>query len=94
MDEIQIGKVGISVLMTGILALVYKWCRRADGTECITDRGKQMIAILVGLILAYIAMFYVGTQPTFKTLVDYGVTGLVLGLQAIGVWEVIKVNKP
>lgn len=93
MDEIQIGKVGVSVLMMGILAFIYKMCKSADGTECISDRGKQAIALGVGFILSYIAMFYQGIAPTFKNGVDFGVTGLVLGLNAIGIWELVKPKK-
>lgn len=93
MDEIQIGKVGVSVLMMGILALVYKFCKRDDGTECVSNRLKQLIAILLGFALGYVAMFYQGIAPTFKNVVDFGVTGLILGLNAIGIWEVVKPQK-
>ena len=87
-DQIQIGKVGISVLMTAVLAFIYRFCQRDDGTECFSNRGKQLIAVALGMVLAYVAMFYVGEKATFKNIVDFFVTGLVLGLQAIGIWEV------
>lgn len=93
MDELQIGKVGVSVLMMGSLAFIYKMCKNDDGTECVSNRQKQGIAILLGFLLAYIAMFYQGLPASFKNIVDFGVAGLVLGLNSIGIWELVKRQK-
>ena len=93
MDELQLGKVGVSVIMMGALALVYKLCTRDDGTECFSNRMKQGIAVLLGFVLAYIAMFYKGYTVNVVNVVDFGVQGLTLGLNAIGIWEVVKKDK-
>ncbi len=48
------------------------------------DQGDLGVAVDIG------AMFYVGAQPNFKTIVDYALYGFINGGSAIGLWELVS----
>lgn len=85
--EINFGPYALPVLLTVFLAIIYKLAGNPDGTSTIPDRAKPIIAILLGIGLAIIGMFYAGLKPTFKVIVDYVLYGLMMGASAVGLWE-------
>ena len=85
--EISLGQYALPVIMTVILALVYKSFEKADGTSSINNRLKPWIAIWIGIGLGSINLFYGGGTATFKTIVDAVLYGVMTGASAVGLWE-------
>jgi len=87
MQEIRFGQYALPVILTVILAVVYKQFDKADGTSSLPNRIKPLIAIAAGIFLGVVGMFYNGAQPTFKAVVDYVLYGFMTGCSAVGLWE-------
>lgn len=81
-EEMKLGGYGVSVILTVVMGLIYKF------VPAIPDQFKALITIAIGLLLSIAAMFYAPPEViTFKTWIDYVVSGIFLGCGAIGVYE-------
>ena len=85
--EINFGQYALPVVLTVLLAIIYKIAGNPDGTSTIPDRAKPVIAILLGMALGIAGMFYQGIKPNFKSIVDFTLYGLMAGAAAVGLWE-------
>ena len=94
MEDIQFGSMAASAVLMGILALIYKVCTREDGTECIPNRFKPLLAVILGIALGLIGMKYNELAANFKNVVNHVLVGLNIGLSAVGLWELYKTKKP
>jgi len=87
MQEISFGQYALPVILTVVLAVIYKQFDKADGTSSLPNRIKPLIAIGAGICLGVVGMFYNGVQPAFKAVVDYVLYGFMTGCSAVGLWE-------
>ena len=84
MQEINFGQYAVPVVLTVILGLIYKVA------TTIPDRAKPIIAILAGVGLGVLGMFYNAVDPVLKNIVDYVLYGFMTGCSAVGLWEITR----
>ncbi len=96
MQEVQFGQYALPVIITVILAFVYKSFDNPDGSSSIPNRSKPLIAISIGIGLGIVGLFYNAVEASFKNIVDHVLYGFMTGASAVGIWEGIRatVNKP
>ena len=82
-EELTIGSIGISVVLSIILKLIY-------GSFTIGNKIKPWIAVILGMGLGVLAMFYIGEPVIFKSIVDYIIRGFMTGATAVGLYEMAK----
>ena len=82
-NELQIGSVGISIVLTILLRMIY-------GTFNVPKKYKPWIAVIIGVVLSLIAFYTTGSAPTFAALVTYMVQGFMVGATAVGLYEMTK----
>jgi len=87
MEEIQIGQIGLSVLITVIMGIIYKFFENPDGSSSIADKWKTLMVIVVGIGLAMVAMVYNAIAWTAQNTISYLVNGFMAGCAAIGLWK-------
>ena len=85
--EISLGQYAIPVLLMVILAIIYKFYEGPEGTSTLSAKGKCLAAILVGVALGLVALFYKGEPVTAQKIIDYALYGLMTGAAAVGLWE-------
>ena len=78
--DISFGQYSVPVIITVLLAIVFK-------TTTVADGAKPFIAIGLGIAFAVMGIFYAGLQPTFPVVVDHVLYGLMTGAAAVGLWE-------
>lgn len=83
MSELSIGAYSVPFILTIALQILYK----VAGTT-INDRWKSVFALLAGVGLGMIGMFYNEAFIGFKSIIDYGLGGLIDGCAAVGLYEV------
>jgi heme A synthase len=90
--EIMLGKYSVSFILTILLA----WCFGlvTDDPATISNRVKKAIAVLAGIGLSVLAMFYqISTGTLLLTLpntVDYVISGFLIGAASIGINQLMK----
>ena len=95
--EVTFGQYALPVILTVVLAVVYKVFGQSEGGPgAISDRAKPIIAIALGLALGILGLFYVGVEVTLKNIVDYALYGFMAGCSSVGLWELTRatVNPP
>lgn len=86
MEELILGSVGVSIILTIILRMIY-------GILNVANKLKPLIAVGIGLLLAIVVLFYnlePGKALTFRMLIDYLVQGFMTGATAVGLYELSK----
>ena len=88
MQELQIGSIGVSVVLSILLRMLY-------GTWDVGNRIKPWIAVGLGLALAIVVMLTTlpAAQCNLKILVSYLVQGFMTGATATGLYEMTKASK-
>jgi len=88
MQELQIGSIGISIILSILLRMLY-------GTWEVSGRFKPWIAVGCGLILSVVVMLTVLPvgQCDIKAVVSYLVQGFMTGATATGLYEMTKSTK-
>lgn len=88
LDDLQIGSIGVSVILSILLRMLY-------GTWDVSNRVKPWIAVGLGMGLAAIVMLTTCTidQCVFKVVVSYMVQGFMTGATATGLYEMTKTSK-
>ena len=90
MEEIKLGQYALPLLLTIILALIYKFVPIE-----FSDRYKALIAVFVGVGLSLLTVWYKGLGFDIVNVVDYGLYGLMVGASAVGIYELQRtVTKP
>lgn len=84
--EITIGSMGVSVILSIILRMVY-------GTWDVSNRVKPWIAVGCGMVLAVAALYVSGEACTGKAIAAYLVQGFMTGATATGLYEMTKAAK-
>jgi len=90
MTDINLGQYAVPVILTVVLAIVYKFLDKPDGTSYLPNQFKPLIAIALGIILGIVGMFYSAVVPSFKAWVDHILYGLMTGASAVGLWEGVR----
>ncbi len=89
--SVEFGQYGIPVILTVILAIVYKYLPAIKDN----DKYKATIAVCVGIALGILAIPYKGLDWTIVNLVDHVLFGLMTGAAAVGLYELQRtVTKP
>ena len=81
MGEISFGQYSVPIIITVLLALIFK------AIPAIKDELKPFIAIMIGIGLGVLGIYYAGIVPTFPVVVDHILYGLMTGAAAVGLWE-------
>ena len=84
--EVEFGQYGVPVILTVILAIVYKFINFGD-------KYKALIAVLVGIALGIVAIPYKGLDWTVVAIVDHAIYGLMIGASAVGLYELSRTVK-
>ena len=85
-QEMAIGAFGVSMLLSVILRMLY-------GTFEVNNRWKPWIAVLIGIALGIVVMYYnlpAGMTVGFKLIVDHLLGGFMTGATAVGMYEMTK----
>lgn len=88
MQEVTFGAYAIPIILTVILAIVYKFITFGD-------QYKALLAVCVGIALGILAIPYKGLDWTIVAFVDHAIYGLMTGAAAVGIYELQRtVTKP
>lgn len=87
MDQIMIGNLGLSALLTLVVGIIYQFFTKPDGNSAISDFWKTRIVILAGAGLGLLGLLYHGTPFTTITITNAVIDGLQTGLASIGMWK-------
>jgi hypothetical protein len=85
-DDLQIGSVGVSIILSILLRMVY-------GTVDIGSRAKPWISTGLGIGLAVVVMLTTASAYDLKTVVGFVVQGFMIGATATGLYEMTKSSK-
>ena len=88
-QEMAIGAFGVSILLSVILRMVYN-------TWEIPNKIKPWLAVLVGIALAIVVMYYnlaPAAKIGFRMIVDHVLGGFMTGATAVGMYEMTKGTK-
>jgi len=88
--DMTIGQYSVPFLLTIVLGLIYKFI------PVIADRYKALVAIVFGVALAIVSMFFSAPETvTFQMWVNSVIGGLLIGASAVGLYEAQRtVTKP
>jgi hypothetical protein len=94
--DIMIGKYSVSFVLTILLAWFFSLI--SDDPDTISNRLKKAIAVFSGIGLSVLALFYrAHTDTTIQIdivpLVDYILSGFLVGTSAIGINQLMKSEK-
>ena len=89
--EVQFGQYALPVILSVLLSIIFKMAGGSIG-----DRFKSLIAIVCGIALGIVGLFYTGEEPrTTAMWVDYIIYGFMSGAAAVGLYEATRaVAKP
>lgn len=85
-NEIMIGSIGVSVILSILLRMIYN-------TWDIGSRAKPWIAVGCGILLAVAALFVSGATLNAATIASFLVQGFMTGATATGLYEMTKGQK-
>lgn len=86
MDDFTIGAFGASLIISILLRLIYN-------TFTVNNRLKPWIAIITGIGLGILALFYSGEIRSLQIIVDYCLKGFMTGATAVGLYEITQGKK-
>jgi hypothetical protein len=93
--EIMLGKYSVSFILTILLAWVFGLV--TDNPDTLSNRLKKAIAVLSGIGLSILAMFYQIAQGflvlNLPTIVDFIISGFLIGAASIGINQLMKSEK-
>ena len=88
MEEVTFGQYSVPIILTVILAIIYKFITFGD-------KYKALLAVCVGILLGLLAIPYKGVDWTIVNVVDHALYGLMTGAAAVGLYELQRtVTKP
>ena len=80
MEEITFGGYAIPLVLTVILAIVYKFITFGD-------QYKALLAVGAGIALGVLAIPYKGIDWTVVNIVDHALYGFMTGAASVGIYE-------
>lgn len=82
-DELTIGAFGISVVLSILLRMLYN-------TVDVGNRVKPWVAVVLGMGLGSLALWYSGEIWTVRVVIDYLIRGFMTGATAVGLYEMTQ----
>ena len=79
--DVAIGTYSVPVLLTVLLGIIYRVI------PTIPDKWKSLVAIVAGILIGVMAMFYNELTITAKIVIDYFLLGLMAGVASVGLYE-------
>ena len=94
--EVMIGKYSVPFILTILLAWFFSLISKDP--DQISNRVKKAVAVSAGVGLTVLALFYrAHTDPNVQLdivyLVDYIISGFLVGTSAIGINQLMKTDK-
>ena len=94
--EVMIGKYSVSFVLTILLAWFFSLISKDP--DQISNRVKKTTAVCAGVALSLLAMFYKAhtdssVQIDIVPIVDYAISGFLIGAASIGINQLMKVDK-
>lgn len=86
MNDVMIGQFTLSVLLTTITGIVYKFFDNPDGTSSLPEKWKTLVVIVAGEGLGLVAMLYNNIPWTAQNVINYMIYGFMIGTTSIGMW--------
>ena len=90
--EIMIGKYSVSFILTILLSWAFGLF--SDDPANISNRIKKAVAVLAGVALSLLALFYQVSQGvtvmSLPNVVDYTISGFLVGAASIGINQLMK----
>ena len=83
LEELQIGSIGISVLLSIVLRMIY-------GTWEVSSKAKPWIAVAIGMCLSMVALYIAPSGTSPQTVVTFLVQGFMVGATATGLYEMTR----
>jgi len=80
------------VALTAILSIFYSMFNAKDGTNLLSDRVKNMIALLMGMGFGILIMVDKETAITARVFIGWLIFGLLEGAAAVGLYKSIKIQ--
>jgi|PlaIllAssembly_1097288.scaffolds.fasta_scaffold02314_9 hypothetical protein len=94
--EDSVLKIGVYILpfpvaLSTVLGIFFSLFNKSDGSNEISSRVKNGIALLLGVAFGYFLMMDKGLPVTFENLFGYGIYGLIEGAAAVGLYKSAKI---
>lgn len=86
MDEINLGQYSAAVLISIVLALVFRLFKEGQ----LTDRAKILVTSGVGLAFGFVVFLYQGEAWTPKLIITYLANGFAAAAIASGLYTYAK----
>jgi hypothetical protein len=94
--EVMIGKYSVSFILTILLAWFFSLI--SNDPDQISNRVKKAVAVGAGVAMSILAMFYKAhtdssVQIDIVPIVDYAISGFLIGAASIGINQLMKTEK-
>ena len=90
--SVTLGQYSFPILLSMVLAFLYQFFEKSDGTSYLSDRMKNGFAVLMAVGLAVATMPYNNIVMTYQSVVDYILYGFSQGLMAVGFYKTVQVQ--
>lgn len=90
--QVTLGQYSFPILLSMVLAFLYQFFEKQDGTSYLSDRMKNGFAVLMAVGLAVATMPYNNIIMTYKSVIDYILYGFSQGLMAVGFYKTVQVQ--
>jgi hypothetical protein len=92
----MIGKYSVSFILTILLAWFFSLI--SNDPDQISNRVKKAVAVGAGVAMSILAMFYKAhtdssVQIDIVPIVDYAISGFLIGAASIGINQLMKTDK-
>jgi len=90
--EITLGGMAFPFLLSAILSYLYSFFKKADGTDTLSDRMKNVFALVIAIGLALASLPYNGIAMTYVNVFNYTLYGFIQAMAAIGLYDTLTVQ--
>ena len=80
------------VALTAILSIVYSIFNTNDGGNMLSERFKNLIALLIGVGFGLLVMVDKETAITARVFIGWVIFGLLEGAAAVGIYKSIRIQ--
>jgi len=90
--EITIGGVTFPFLLSAILSYLYSFFKKADGTDILSDRLKNLFTLVVAIGLSLASLPYNNLAMTYVNVFNYSLYGFIQAMAAVGLYDTLSVQ--
>jgi len=80
------------IALATFLSIFYSLFNQSDGTNILSDRFKNAVALVLGMGFGILVMLQKGLPVTVPNFVGWAVFGLLEGAAAVGLYKSVKVQ--